>query len=392
MNGWNDFQYNFAAGAGSCGVCYWLTPGYNSGAENTFTCYNPTTKQRGAACLNQPPPPPPWQTRVRAIERRGLHLRAVLEDGLDGLRRHAEQRRQRRSDAAQELRRQHVRLGDELVPDGRAVRRLQRRRAAPIRNNDKEHLEPIPNALAPPPQGNPALDVYYPRVDRGASRPATRCGDDPTKVTDLDCGNVALFPKCAANGFPPPLPSDSPLRNCMVTVLDHYTTSFNWADTNFAAVWLRQFWFVLSNSAITDVQNGGITFVTGGDYTRSSVIDGVWSVAAKSAFVGHTQPDPSEDPNANPFAADVGPFNPKSGLQCPINDPTLNAVPNHCIEPDSGVDFEVANFATNQRLFSIYDGPSYQDSNAYLDIVPTKLPDLTPARVRRPRATRVPAR
>ncbi|HKA30065.1 MAG TPA: hypothetical protein VKH82_11845 [Candidatus Binatia bacterium] len=35
MNGWNDFQYNFAAGAGSCGVCYWLVPGYNSGRENS---------------------------------------------------------------------------------------------------------------------------------------------------------------------------------------------------------------------------------------------------------------------------------------------------------------------------------------------------------------------
>ena len=43
---------------------------------------------------------------------------------------------------------------------------------------------------------------------------------------------------------------------------------------------------------------------------------------------------------------------------------------------EDGVDFEVANFATNQRLFSIYDGPSYQDSNAYLDIVPTRLTDL----------------
>jgi hypothetical protein len=248
--------------------------------------------------------------------------------------------------------------------------------AAPI-GSDKEHLETIPNdTLAPAPEGNPLLDVYYPRVDLGASRPATRCGDDPTKVNELDCGNVLLFPKCASNGFPPPLPSGSPLRDCMVTVLDHYTTSFNWADTNVAAVWLRQFWFVLSNSAITDVQNGGLTFVTGGDYTRSSVIDGVWSVAAKSAFVGRTQPDPSVDPNANPYAADVGPFNPKSGLQCPINDPTLNVLPNHCIEPESGINFNVSNFATNERLFNIYDGPSYQDSNAYLDIVPTKLPDL----------------
>ena len=27
MNGWNDFQYNQASGAGTCGVCYWLVPG-----------------------------------------------------------------------------------------------------------------------------------------------------------------------------------------------------------------------------------------------------------------------------------------------------------------------------------------------------------------------------
>ena len=31
MNGWNDFEYNMAAGAGSCGVCYWFLPGAVSG-------------------------------------------------------------------------------------------------------------------------------------------------------------------------------------------------------------------------------------------------------------------------------------------------------------------------------------------------------------------------
>ena len=80
MNGWNDFQYNFAAGAGACGVCYWLVPGYNSGSENTRLCYNAAT--RGV--------------RLGVPERRGLqaaeaaarlHLRPVLEDGLEGLRR-----------------------------------------------------------------------------------------------------------------------------------------------------------------------------------------------------------------------------------------------------------------------------------------------------------------
>ena len=31
MNGWNDFQYNFASSAGTCGVCYWDLPGGISG-------------------------------------------------------------------------------------------------------------------------------------------------------------------------------------------------------------------------------------------------------------------------------------------------------------------------------------------------------------------------
>ena len=31
MNGWNQFQYNFASSAGTCGACYWLVPGGISG-------------------------------------------------------------------------------------------------------------------------------------------------------------------------------------------------------------------------------------------------------------------------------------------------------------------------------------------------------------------------
>jgi len=155
----------------------------------------------------------------------------------------------------------------------------------------------------------------------------------------------------------------------MVTVFDDFTSSFTWAATNFAAVWLRPFWFLLANSAITDVQNGGLTFVTGGDYTRSSVIDGYWSVVTRTAFVGQTQ-------TANPFASSLGPFNPATGLKCAVNDMSLNVLPPACVNRDEGVAFEIANFASNQRLFSIYDGPAYQQSNAYLDIVPTRLQDL----------------
>ena len=31
MNGWNDFEYNMAAGANACGICYWWLPGAISG-------------------------------------------------------------------------------------------------------------------------------------------------------------------------------------------------------------------------------------------------------------------------------------------------------------------------------------------------------------------------
>ena len=33
MNGWNDFENNMADGAGTCGVCYWMLPGINSGGS-----------------------------------------------------------------------------------------------------------------------------------------------------------------------------------------------------------------------------------------------------------------------------------------------------------------------------------------------------------------------
>src|SRR5262249_48004829 len=39
-----------------------------------------------------------------------------------------------------------------------------------------------------------------------------------------------------------------------------------------------------------------------------------------------------------------------------------------CMVKDEGVSFPLSNFGTGQRLFSIYDGPAYQESNIYLDI------------------------
>ena len=145
---------------------------------------------------------------------------------------------------------------------------------------------------------------------------------------------------------------------CTVTKLDHYTTSFNYAQTNFAAVWLRKGWDLFSNGAVTDVQTGGLNFITGGGYTRSDVNLGEWLLARNTVLIGHTQT------GSNPFASPLGPFNHDSKLAC---DNSSSAARNYCAYADGGVTFNLPIFP-GQKLLNIYDGPSHQDSNAYLDI------------------------
>ena len=100
---------------------------------------------------------------------------------------------------------------------------------------------------------------------------------------------------------------------------------------------------------------------------------------------GSTQSD-------NPLASAAGPFNPLTsstlkqvdpdkpnqtipvhGLSCAV-DPTSganNAL--YCLSRDEGIAMQLSNFSLSQRFFSVYDGPAYQESNAYLDIHPTYL-------------------
>ena len=96
--------------------------------------------------------------------------------------------------------------------------------------------------------------------------------------------------------------------NCAITHLDHYTTSFNFAQTNFSAVWLRKGWDLVTNSAITDALQGGLNFVTGGGYTRSDVGQGEWQLARNNVFIGHTQKSVIDDPTPTPLHPTWGPL------------------------------------------------------------------------------------
>jgi hypothetical protein len=302
MNGWNDFQGNMAAGAGTCGACYWFVPGQNSGFSSGMKWDGYAAIQAGRGLTS-----PMYQFYKNSCTSASNSFNTINSTfTCNG-------------------------VGTNVAPD--------------------LHLNPIPN-----PAASAAPPSYFPNIP-GGGRLATRC------PAGMDCANTVKVPTCSQEDKPY---GTGQKGNCMVTVLDQYTTSFNYSETNLAAVWLRPQWYLFLNSAITDVLNGGLTFVTGGGFTRSDAIAGYWSLATKSVFVGNTQDN-------NPYAANDGPFNP-GGLKCATNMPAYQNRPgNYCLSIDDGMVMQLSNFGVNQRLFNIYDGPSYEESNAYANITPTYL-------------------
>jgi len=224
---------------------------------------------------------------------------------------------------------------------------------------------PIPEVINPPNMawmGNQNRETFYPKVDGGGGRFATSCGDDDVSspLEFRNCGPSSVGGKINNRcNFDAGDKENLGRDYCMVTVIDDYTSSFHWPQVNFAAMWLRPQWYVVTNSFLSDVQNGGLGLITGGDYTLSNVVPGQWQVATKTVFVGNTQEN-------NAFASNAGPFNPL-GLTCDTN------AANFCNNVNEGISMPLDNFTVNQRFYNIYDGPNYQDSNAYLNIKKTSL-------------------
>jgi len=314
MNGWNDFEHNMAVGAATCGTCYWLLPSLNSGPSQNMAWESYASIQRSL------PGASPLKTfKGNYCTSAQLSFNTVgATDACNG-------------------------LGD---------------------------LSPIDNPTVPPQDQMPRIgSLRIPTLCTGT------CSNNKGQPcnTDAQCGTGNTCTQDCTQTPPCGVPSPgAPFDNrdfCPVTILDRYTSSFHWPEKNFAAIWLRGKWFLLGNSVLTDSQNGGLGFVTGGDYTLSSVIPGNWQVARKSVFIGNTQED-------NPLASNAGPFNPLkssdgkiSGLTC--DNKTMRE--DHCLSKNEGITMPVSNFSMQQRFFNIYDGPNYQDSNAYLDITTTPL-------------------
>ena len=330
MNAYNDFKDNMAAGAGSCGVCYWLLPGYNSGMsrEMQWASYASIQSVKDRAGMA------PLKSFVGNACTTAMTSFQTIKD----------------TEVCQGIGPGAVN-GDVAFPH-------------PL------NLPPIRNPLAPrkdPPPGTTdaakvqqyvaAADAYYPKIADG--------GHFPTRCTGDDCSTEP--PRCSAGNE----------AACMVTVLDHYTTSFNWAPFNFAAIWLRPQWYLVTDSVITDVQQAGLTMVTGGGYSDSDVIPGHWALVRKTVFIGNTQDCEDCKITESPYASNGGPFNPRSRLLCAM-DKDLNRPGAYCLSIAEGISHQMSNFGMYQRLFSVYDGPAFQDSNAYLNIRKRKIDDCTP--------------
>ncbi len=330
-NGWNDFQYNYAAGANTCGVCYWFQPSGNSGFSRlqAWEGYPSEQKMFKATCKNA-------DNQPYTCDDYGSGDTSPLKKFVGNT-----------CSTAMEsfLTISITNPCEGVVPSG-------------------EYMTAVPNTKIPPtPPNHTTLttdaDFYYPKIDPGGSRLATKCpaaGD----CNPLSNGAPTLK-KCGAGQE----------AGCMVTVLDHYLTSFNWSQQNFSAVWLRPQWYLISNSALTDIQTGGLTMITGGDYTDSSVIPGYWGLSRNDVFIGETQP-------GNYYASAAGPFNKFSAMA----DPTFVCAGNggnggYCLNTNEGMTMPLSNFAVNQRMYNIYDGPSYQDSDAFVDINKTTLEGCT---------------
>lgn len=146
---------------------------------------------------------------------------------------------------------------------------------------------------------------------------------------------------------------------CTVTVIENYTSSFHWGQHNWSAIWLRNDWFLFTDSALTDIMGPGLTMVSGGSYEQ--VKNGYWALTRKSVFVGQTQ-------EGNDFATASGPkVNSVTGLTCE------GKTGSYCLFHDQGISIPTVNFANYQRFYNIYDGPVYQEANAFLNIRPTRL-------------------
>ncbi|MBP7231854.1 MAG: G8 domain-containing protein [Syntrophaceae bacterium] len=327
-NGYNDFTYNMAAGAATCGACYWIAQAKGDLSGNQYDAAS-------YAGIQQPggPSAPVKSFRGNFCSTAMHSLITIGSVGAcDGV----------KNDAVFET------ISDTKLRalNNKAFVTISR---GPINANlTKTDCSKVQRDCEND-QCSPLNDAYVECLGKNVGH-EEKCETEKNQYTKCtqDCGKK--LQACNA------VCDKGNTYNCAVTVIEDYTSSYHWASTNVSAVWLRTNWFLVTDSVLTDVLNGGLTMVSGGTYDQ--VINGYWALTRKSAFIGHTQ-------EGNPYATNAGPVvGSGSSLKCENKT-------GFCALIDEGVSYPTENFSVYQRLYNIYDGPVYQETNAFLNIKET---------------------
>jgi hypothetical protein len=340
MNAYNSFEYNMAAGAGTCGACYWIVPSQVGG---------PSAQQIWEGYAN---------IQKKITSKKGDVLRSI--PGTAPI-------KSFKGNFCSTAMHSLVTVGNTGACGGVSTCSADTSPDKEIRNDDIFKLIPIANSSA-----DKYKDESYPDALGTSFLQPVRCRAGAAGCLDSE-----------ATPFLPCIKGQT--DDCVLSVIDSYTSSFHWANLNFGAIWLRSNWFLVTDSVLSDVLQGGLTMVSGGSYDQ--VINGYWGLTRQSAFIGNTQKwvmkNETDDPDGNAFAANAGPFNQYSGIRCDdMLDPKSkgHVIPAaYCLSRSEGISMPTDNFANYQRLYNIYDGPVYQEANAYLDIKKTPLKCTGPA-------------
>ena len=156
-------------------------------------------------------------------------------------------------------------------------------------------------------------------------------------------------------------------ESCVTTIVDRFTTSFNWAERNFGSIWFRPWFYLLMNAAVTDQLFGGVTMVSAGSWVQTP--PGYFSLVKNGLFAGTTQH------GGSPFASRAGPlfevtaqtdldFYDACGLSrdgSPVRGYTT------CNLFKEGVGFWQGGLQP-KRLINIYDGPHFADGNTFINV------------------------
>ena len=189
-------------------------------------------------------------------------------------------------------------------------------------------------------------------------RPAVVGNFQPIEPNTAGAGGSS-FTNCAQVGT-----TDAQLapntQSCVTTVLDRFTTSFNWAQVNYGSIWLRPWFYLLLNPAVTDQLFGGVTFVTAGSWLQ--VPPAYFSLAKNGLYVGVSQH------GGSPYAQRSGPIFSVTAADDLANYGPCNTLgKTTCNLVDEGIGLWTGGF-NPKRLINIYDGPHFADENLFLNV------------------------